>query len=177
LPGHNFTGPETRLDRRLNPDLTPREWSKPINRVDTAAYHHDVIMIYAMQNIKRGKPDKEMLRELDDITIPTLSERLDRDIVRNLINAKVNMGIGLQNPDREPVRWTDQLAEELHEPTRKKIRKRKVYVKGIDHVFASDLVDMHPFSSYINGVKYLSTVIDIFSQYGWILVPKNKTGL
>jgi len=24
LPGHNFTGPGTKLDRRLNPDGTPR---------------------------------------------------------------------------------------------------------------------------------------------------------
>jgi len=31
LPGHNFTGPCTRLDRRLNEDGTPRDWSKPIN--------------------------------------------------------------------------------------------------------------------------------------------------
>jgi len=39
LPGHNFTGPGTKLDRRLNPDGTPRDWSKPINKVDEAAYH------------------------------------------------------------------------------------------------------------------------------------------
>ena len=51
LPRHNFTGPEMRLDRRLNPDLTPGEWSKPFNRVDNAAYHHD--LCYA--NIKTGK--------------------------------------------------------------------------------------------------------------------------
>ena len=37
LPGQNFTGPGTKLDRRLNPDGTPRDWSKPINRVDKAA--------------------------------------------------------------------------------------------------------------------------------------------
>ena len=42
LPGHNFTGPGTRLNKRLNPDLTPKVWSKPINKVDTAAYHHDL---------------------------------------------------------------------------------------------------------------------------------------
>jgi len=42
LPGHNFTGPGAKLDRRLNPDGTPRDWSKPINRVDEAAYHHDL---------------------------------------------------------------------------------------------------------------------------------------
>ena len=42
LLGHNFTGPGTKLNKRLNPDLTPKEWCKPINRVDKAAYHHDV---------------------------------------------------------------------------------------------------------------------------------------
>ena len=42
LPGYNFTGPGTKLKKRLNPDLTPKEWSKPINRVDKAAYHDDI---------------------------------------------------------------------------------------------------------------------------------------
>ena len=97
LPGHNFTGPGTPLDRRLNPDLTPREWSKPINRVDTAAYHHD--LCYAKHQDRKTRNevcDKEMLRELDDITNPTHRETLDRCIIRNHINANVNMGLGLK---------------------------------------------------------------------------------
>jgi len=118
-----------------------------------------------------------MLRELGDITNPTLRERLDRGIARNLINAKVNMGLGLKNPAREPVKWTDQLAEELHKPLSKTFRKGRVYVKGIDQIFAADLVDMQPFSRHNNGVKYLLTVIDILSKYGWIVPLKNKTGL
>ena len=42
LPGHNFTGPGTKLYKRLNSDGTPKEWSIPINRVDNAAYHRDL---------------------------------------------------------------------------------------------------------------------------------------
>ena len=42
LLGHNFTGPGTKLDKRLNTDLTPKAWSKPINRIDKAAYNHDI---------------------------------------------------------------------------------------------------------------------------------------
>ena len=42
LPGHNFNGPGTKLNKRLNPDGTAKEWSIPINRVDNAAYHHDL---------------------------------------------------------------------------------------------------------------------------------------
>jgi len=57
---------------------------------------------------------------------------------------------------------TDQLAEELHKPVIKKIRKRRVYAKGIDQIFAGDLVDMQAFSKYNNGGKYLLTVIDVF---------------
>ena len=42
LPGHNFTDPGTKLYKTLNPDGSPKEWSLPINRVDNAAYHHDL---------------------------------------------------------------------------------------------------------------------------------------
>ena len=45
LLGHNFTGPRTKLYKRLNPDGTPKESSIPINRVDNAAYHHDLCYI------------------------------------------------------------------------------------------------------------------------------------
>ena len=67
--------------------------------------------------------------------------------------------------------------EELHKPVVKKFRKRKVYVKGIEEIFAADLVDMQAFSKFNNGVKYLLTVIDVFSRYGWMVPLKTKTGL
>ena len=76
-----------------------------------------------------------------------------------------------------PLKWTDKLAEELHKPVIKKFRKRRVYVKGIDQIFAADLVDMQQFSRDNKGVKYLLTVIDILSRYGWIVPLKTKTGL
>ena len=36
---------------------------------------------------------------------------------------------------------------------------------------------MQAFSKYNKGVKYLLTVIDVFSKYGWIMPLKNKTGM
>jgi len=42
MPGHNFNGPGTKLNKRLDEDMTPKAWSKPINRVDKAADHHDI---------------------------------------------------------------------------------------------------------------------------------------
>jgi len=97
LPGHNFTGPGTKLDRRLNPDGTPKEWSKPVNRVDRAAYYHDLCYAKHPDTKTRNEIcDREMLKELGQITDPSLRERLDRGLVSNLIKAKVKLGLGLK---------------------------------------------------------------------------------
>ena len=77
LPQHNFTGPFTNLKKRLNPDLTPKEWSKPINRVDKAAYHHDICYLKNMDTKTRNEVcDKNMLKELKGIYNPTIRERV-----------------------------------------------------------------------------------------------------
>ena len=74
------------------------------------------------------------------------------------------------------MKWSDQLADELHRPVTKKFRKRKVIVFGIDEIWAADLVDMQAFAKENDGVKYLLTVIDIFSKYGWIIPINDKSG-
>ena len=47
------------------------------------------------------------------------------------------------------------LAEELHKPIRRKFKKPRVLVNGIDKIWAADLVDMQAFSKFNRGVKYL----------------------
>jgi len=49
-------------------------------------------------------------------------------------------------------------------------------VNRIDKIWAADLVEMQAFSESNRGVKYLLTVIDVFSKYGWMLPLKDKTG-
>jgi len=49
-------------------------------------------------------------------------------------------------------------------------------VNGIDKIWAADLVEMQAFSKSNRGVRYLLTVIDVFSKYGWMLPLKDKTG-
>ena len=91
--GHNFTGLGTKLNKRLNPDLTPKKWSKPVNHVDKAAYHHDVCYSKNDDTATRNAVcDKNMLKELKGIYNPTLRERLDKSIVSKLIGTKVNLG-------------------------------------------------------------------------------------
>ena len=76
LSGHNFPGPGTKLYKRLNPNETPKEWSIPINRVDNAAYHHDLCYSKHDDTKTRNEVcDKRMLGELNEIVNPTLMEK------------------------------------------------------------------------------------------------------
>jgi len=50
-------------------------------------------------------------------------------------------------------------------------------VNGIGKIWATDLVDMQAFSRFNRGTRYLLTVIDIFSKYGWMLPLKDITGV
>ena len=96
LLGHNFTGPGTKLNKRLNADLTPKEWSKPINRIDKAAYHHDICYLKNNDTATRNNVcDKNMLQEMKDIYNPTLRERMERGLVSTLIGTKKRFGWGL----------------------------------------------------------------------------------
>ena len=72
--------------------------------------------------------------------------------------------------------WAQQLAEELHKPITRKFTKRKVFVKGVDEIWAADLVEMGRFSEWNKGIKYLLMVIDVFSKFGWIEPLQNKKG-
>ena len=68
------------------------------------------------------------------------------------------------------------MAEELHKPVRHTFPKRRVYVKGIDEIWAADLIEMRPFAEFNNRVNYLLAVIDIFSKYAWLAPIENKNG-
>src|SRR5271156_4990909 len=66
-----------------------------------------------------------------------------------------------------------QLALEIHSPIRHKFPRRRVIVSHIDHVWASDLVEMPP----ERGFKFILTVVDVFSKFGWAVPLKTKSGI
>lgn len=69
------------------------------------------------------------------------------------------------------------VVEELHRPCRRNFKRRKVIIKGLDDLWQADLVEMGVYASENNGYRYLLTVIDTFSKYGWVVPLKNKTAL
>lgn len=76
MPGHQFTGANTNLEKRLNPDDTPKPDSIPVNRVDWAAYRHDLAYRDNKDIESRHAADKKMIQELDAIENPSFKERI-----------------------------------------------------------------------------------------------------
>ena len=64
---------------------------------------------------------------------------------------------------------------QVNTPFTRKYQRRIVNVNGIDEIWAADLIDMQAFSKDNNEIKYLLTVIDIFSKCVSIIPIKRKT--
>ncbi|ESO97225.1 hypothetical protein LOTGIDRAFT_174508 [Lottia gigantea] len=91
LPGHNYTGPGTRLDLRLDENDNPKPGEEPVNRVDAAALKHDIL--YRNKDVTfRHQADKQMIDELENIPNPTFKEKLQRALIIKLLKAKLKLG-------------------------------------------------------------------------------------
>ena len=77
---------------------------------------------------------------------------------------------------KKKLKFTNDLAEELYKPVSKKFDRRRVNVNGIYEIWAADLIDMQAFSKDNKEIKYLLTVIDVFSKIVSIVPLKRKTG-
>ena len=100
LPGMNFAGPGTNLDERLTSTDAYQDWSKPVDRVDNAAYHHDLAYKYFNDKQTRNLVDQMMLEEMDSIQNPTQREINERKIIKPIISAKAKFGLGVVKPAR-----------------------------------------------------------------------------
>lgn len=171
LPHHRYTGPYNPLDKQLDENDQPIPGQEPYNAVDAISMRHDICYRdHADEKGGKHQCDGKMLKELDEMKPNGFREKFDRRLVRSLIGTKRRLGLGVST-------WSDELAEELHKPIRKKFKRRRVYVKGVDAIWAADLVDMQAFSKFNKGYKYILMVIDIFSKYGWAIPLKKKSAI
>lgn len=168
LPSHRYSGPFNPLHEQLDEEDRPLPGQEPFNKVDAISMKHDIC--YRDHDTKRGKSDcdDKMLAALEELKPENIRERIDRKLVQSIIKSKRRMGWG--------IRWSNQLADELHKPIRRKFQKRMVFAKTVDDIWSADLIEMIPLAKYNKGYKYLLMVIDVFSKYGWIVPLKTKTG-
>ena len=69
------------------------------------------------------------------------------------------------------------MADELHKPIIRKIKKRKVYSSFRDNIRGVDLADMQSLSKYNKEIEYLLCAIDLFKKYAWVFPRKDKKGV
>ena len=160
LPYHKYTGPYTPLDGQLDENDQPIPGQEPYNAVDATSMRHDIC--YRDNNTKEGKHgcDDRMLRELDVLQPKGIREKIDRKLVRTIIGKKRKLGWGSNNNNNNNIEWSNELADELHKPIRRKFRKRRVFANEVDSMWAADLVDMQSFSRSNKGYKYIMMIID-----------------
>ena len=72
------------------------------------------------------------------------------------------------------VKPSKQLAEKLHKPTIRKLKKRAVYSGFKDNIQGADLTDMKLISKFNKGFTFWWCVIDFFSKYAWVVPLKDK---
>ena len=82
---------------------------------------------------------------------------------------KRSQGRGLVN-NKENI----PLANELHKLIVRKFKKRKVYSSFRENIWGVDLADMQLLSKFNKGFRFLLCVIDIYSNYAWVIPLKEK---
>ena len=87
---------------------------------------------------------------------------------------KSTEGSGVTTLTNKSVSQNQQLAEELHKPIIRKLKKRKVHSTFEDNIWGTDLADMQLISRYSNRIRFLLCVIDIFSKYAWVVPLKDE---
>ena len=95
IPSMIFAVPGTNLDKRLTSTDAYQDWSKPVDRVDNAGYHHDLAYKYFNDKQTRNLADKMMLEEMNSIQNPTQREINERKIIEPIISAKAKFGLGV----------------------------------------------------------------------------------
>jgi len=63
----------------------------------------------------------------------------------------------------------------LYKESKSKFKRNRIYVSYINEQWEIDLLDYSSLSRFNNGVKYLITIIDVFSKYLYVIPIKNKS--
>ena len=172
IPSYMFNGPNTSLfyeseerPGRLNDDFTSKEWSKPINGIDQAAYHHDCDYyraensglssdeILKLKNIA----DERMIAGLENYTPNGIMERFIKFAVITVLQAKVKFGMGYNKQIYNTV-------NELHH--RYKGERRMVIVPSIN---------THSCDIFEYGKVNIFTYIDCFSKKACVIIVSQKS--
>ncbi|KAI8503792.1 hypothetical protein Bbelb_187630 [Branchiostoma belcheri] len=65
----------------------------------------------------------------------------------------------------------------LHKPIRRRFKKNRVIVGGLNNQWQADLADLSSLAKHNDGYRYILTCIDVLSKFAWAVPIKDKKGL
>lgn len=66
------------------------------------------------------------------------------------------------------------VSKELHKQVIRNFTRRRVIALYTYEILAMDLMDMQEWSKHNNGEKYIFSIIDVYSKYGWLIPLPDK---
>ena len=117
--------PGTRLDIRLDENNIPKSGEEPINAIDQLAYIHDLAYQNSNNIEYRHRADQEMIngsKQLKNLSIP---QRLIRQLIIRLFQAKIKLGQGTRAAKTEAIKnlFVSKGAKTNQESKQEKISK------------------------------------------------------
>jgi hypothetical protein len=70
-----------------------------------------------------------------------------------------------------------EIAHELHAPARRNFKRRRVLTRGLHDLWQADLVEMIPYAKQNKNYKYMLSVVDVYTKFGWLVPVKTKSGV
>ena len=128
------------------------------NELDKACFAHDAAYFDSKDLVKKTISGKILKVKADEIARNHKHDRYQRalaSMVYKFFDKKTGSRVNVN----------EQLTEELHKPVIKKFKRRKVYARFKDNIWAADLAETGSLSSNNENVKYLLCVIDVFTKY------------
>ena len=149
------------------------------NELDKACFAHDAAYSDSKDLIKRTVADKILKNKAFNIAKDPKYDGYQKGLasmVYKFFDSK-SVGSGAKHVNTKITPQNEQLAEELHKPIIRKVKKRKVYSAFKDNIWGVDLADMQLLCKYNKRIRFLLCVIDIFSKYAWVVPLKDKKGI
>lgn len=95
--------------------------------------------------------------------------------VNRLFEAAKNKGLAVTRKQISEFVKNQQVSQ-LHQEKPSKTEYLHINSPEIDARWQADLIDLPKLSDANNGYRYILSVIDIYSRYGWLIPTKNKDG-
>ena len=146
------------------------------NELDKACFTHNAAYSDRKYLTKRTVADKILRDKTFNIAKDPKYDGYQRRLVSMVYKFfdKKSKGSVAKHVNTKRIPQNEQLADELHKPIIRKLKKRKIYSAFKDNIWAADLADMQLLSRYNKGIRFLLCVIDIFSKYAWVVPLKDK---